>query len=61
MFEEPLEDDHFFGKALVVKICREDDSFLIRKQTGHQKSWWKAKLMLENEKTYDFVASKAWL
>ena len=38
MFEELFEDDRLFGKALVVKISREDDSFLIRKQTGHQKS-----------------------
>ena len=36
MFEEPLEEDRFLGKALVVKISWEDDSFLIRKQTEQE-------------------------
>ena len=28
VFQEPFEDDRFFGKALVVKLSREHDSFL---------------------------------
>ena len=37
MFEEPLQDYDSLSEALVVKISREDDSFLIRKRVDEKR------------------------